>query len=256
MSCLREGEREESQAAFKIALSIDPLQPAWVKRAVSALHREVVELHGVVLSVPVRVVSPLVLSHLVKGNYEGRELSLLQQCLKSDDRILELGAGLGFLACFVGRAHPDIPYIAIEANPQLIPVIRENFKLNNCGIQLLHGAAAVTNDTILFHVADDFWASSIENIAHLHTDMEVPGIDIQPIMEDLKPTLLIIDIEGGELNLVPQLNLTCVDRLLIELHPDIYGNEGSNRIIKSLLDQKFYLDVQNSGTQVFLFVRS
>jgi tetratricopeptide (TPR) repeat protein len=107
MSCLQNSTRQESLTAFRSALDIDPLQPVWVKRAVSALLREVVEINGTVLSVPAGVVSPAVLRYLVEGRYEGRELSLLLDSVKPGDRILELGAGLGYLACSVARGYPE-----------------------------------------------------------------------------------------------------------------------------------------------------
>ena len=207
------------------------------------------------LSVPASVVSPAVLTSLVKGNYEGAELRLVRQRVQPQDRILELGAGLGFLACAVKRGNPGIAYTAIEANPTLIPVIQENFRVNGVDVHLLHGAASTTEGTILFHAAEDFWASSSGNISQPHSDIEVPSVDLRPLVAELKPTMMIIDIEGGELDLLPRLDLSGVDVVIMELHPAVYGHHGATKVIRSLLEKGFNLDVQQSGSQVFLFER-
>ncbi|NOY61913.1 MAG: FkbM family methyltransferase [Gammaproteobacteria bacterium] len=256
MCSLRCGEMQAAISAFQRALAIDSMQPPWVRRGISALQDERLELKGVRLSVPAAVVSPGVLRFLVEGGYEGREVTLLEGALRADDRVLELGAGLGFLACKAGQMFPGIEYYAVEANPALMPVIRENFQLNACCAKAFHGAACTESaDAISFHAADDFWASSLKPVDDAHTQISVPTIDVRPLMGELKPTMMIIDIEGGEIDLFDGLELSSVDRVIIELHPLVYGHAGSSKVISALLGAGLHLDVVASCSQVLLFRR-
>jgi FkbM family methyltransferase len=255
MAYLRSGEREPALVAFKQAMDKATNPPQWLLRGVAALEQEVIELHGVTIAVPPEVVSAGVLRFLVEGGYERRELALLRHNLKSGDRVLELGAGLGFLACAAGREQPGVEYIAVEANPRLIPVIEKNFEINRCRARLLHGVASTAAGIVSFNMAEDFWASSACRVIQNHQAIEVAALDVNEIIGDFSPTMLVIDIEGGELELSGQLELSGVERIIVEMHPDVYGHDGSTKVIRSLLDQGFDIDVQNSGSQVFLFIR-
>jgi hypothetical protein len=74
-------------------------------------------------------------------------------------------------------------------------------------------------------------------------------------MIELRPTIMVIDIEGGERDLIPKLDFSSVNRVIIELHPDVYGHDGSSLVVRTLLEAGFNLNVQDSGSRVFLFER-
>jgi FkbM family methyltransferase len=255
MAYLRAGEREQALSAFKQALAKSQNPPEWFTRGMEALEQEAVTLCGVKLAVPAEVVSIKVLRYLIEGGYEGQERALLQNNLEAEDRVLELGAGLGFLACVASCEQQDAEYIAVEANPDLIPLIRRNFEANGCRARLLHGVAADADGMALFNLAEDFWASSTCTVSPHDEVVEVPSIDVNAVIREFSPTMMVVDIEGGELELVPQLDLSGVDRIAIELHPDVYGHTGSTQVVKALFRKGFLLDARQSGRQVFLFKR-
>ncbi len=257
MVCLRSGKRDDALEAFRQAISLSNSPPAWFHRGLSALSQEIVELNGVKLHVPPGRVSPNVLRYLVEGGYESKEVNVLGQMLHedADERILELGAGLGYLACYAGIIAPRVPYLTIEANPAMLPVIQKNLALNNCHAELIHGVASDRPGIVAFNAAVDFWASSVCSLQQDYDVVEVPAIDTNELIETFSPTMMIIDIEGGELELLPRLELARVKRILIELHPDVYGHSGSTRAVQALLDAGFQLDAKLSGSQVFLFIR-
>jgi len=257
MTCLRAGKRDAGIEAFRQALLLSKNPPAWFHRGLSALSQEVVDLNGVILNVPDGSISPNVLRYLVEGGYEGKEVNVLGKVLQDDSsvRILELGAGLGYLACYTASVAPEVPYLTIEANPAMIPVIQRNFKLNDCHAKLIHGVASSQAGMVSFNAADDFWASSVCTLQQDHDVVQVPAIDTNDLIATFSPTMMIIDIEGGELELLSELELSGVNRLIIELHPDVYGHSGSSNVVRMLLDAGLELDAQVSGSQVFLFVR-
>lgn len=255
MAYLRAGQRESALQAFKEAQSRSQTPIDWVERGISAIEKGSVLLHDVQLNVPPEVVSDKVLRYLIEGGYEGKERSLLRNNVRSVDRVLELGAGLGYLACMIGREYPEVEYIAIEANPRLIPVIQQNFKANGCRAELMHGVASVGSGIVSFNMADDFWASSTSNTSQPCKAIALPAVDVNAVIDDFKPTMLVMDIEGGELELMPRLKLAGVSRVLLELHPEVYGHAGATKVIRGLIDEGYLLDAKQSGAQVFLFVR-
>lgn len=255
MAYLCSGDYNSSLIALQHAVKLNPSPPAWILRGISALKNHIVELHGVSLSVPSEVVSANVLRYLVEGRYESKELNLLGKYFDKGDRIIELGAGLGFLACCIGKSFPETTYYAIEANPKLISLASQNFRLNNCNANLMHGVAGSSAGTSSFNLAKDFWASSVCDLPIECETITVPSIDTNGLIDEIDPTLMIVDIEGGELELLPLLNLSNIQKLIVELHPDVYGQGGSTKLIRYLIDKGFNIDVRLSGAQVFLFTR-
>jgi FkbM family methyltransferase len=255
MAHLCSGDYQSSLIAFQQAAKLNPAPPAWILRGISALKNHIVDLQGVSLNVPSDVVNANVLRFLIEGGYESKELNLLAKCINEGERILELGAGLGFLACYVTKSFPDTPYIAVEANPSLVPLIRDNFKLNNCHANLIHGVAGNSTGSSPFNLAKDFWASSVCDLSMEYETVTVPSIDTNALIDKLDPTMMVIDIEGGDLELLPLLNLSNIQKVIVELHPGVYGHDGGTKVVKYLLDIGFSIDVQLSGSQVFLFFR-
>jgi hypothetical protein len=61
--------------------------------------------------------------------------------------------------------------------------------------------------------------------------IEVPAASWPDVLAEIKPSLVVMDIEGGELDLLdsPHLNGS-VERMLIELHPHRYGDAAAERM--------------------------
>ena len=65
--------------------------------------------------------------------YEQRERSLVREFVRSDDRVLELGACLGVVACVTEKQLTDeaAKHVVVEANPYLVPWVIKNCRLND-----------------------------------------------------------------------------------------------------------------------------
>ena len=55
-----------------------------------------------------------------------------------------------------------------------------------------------------------------------------------PLLDSLKPTVIVCDIEGGEDGLFDATDLSSVRHIVIELHPKSYGEEGAARVLSVL----------------------
>jgi FkbM family methyltransferase len=198
------------------------------------------------LVMPRAVVSQEIFYHLINGDYEYRERELLEEYLTPDDRVIELGAGLGFMANVYGKRSPNQPHLAIEASPVMAELIRAN--TNHLGnVEVLNALAMKDSpQPVPFHIYENFWASSMEPY-HL-TDPEyrlvktvqVNTVDIDELIAKRRVTMLICDIEGGEFDLVRTFDLN-VPKILMELHWAEVGISKTISILRRLEERGYHL---------------
>jgi FkbM family methyltransferase len=208
-------------------------------------YSEVIETGGLRLPFVPEVITPKIERPLRRGRYEGGEIELLRRALQPDDRVLDLGAGLGLVAAAAAKIVGDRSVTTVEANPGLLPVIAETLRLNDVsGVRLLHGIAVGTESpearTATFYLRPDFWASSMEPHSRAFSaTAEVPVLSLARLVADERPTVLTCDIEGGELGLFDDVDLTGIRHVVIETHPKVYGEDGLRRVDEALRRQGF-----------------
>ncbi len=75
-------------------------------------------------------------------DYECNDARLCRRFISPSDRVLELGTAIGFLALYCRKIIGVEQITLVEANPNLLPLIAENFALNELEVpQLLNVAA-------------------------------------------------------------------------------------------------------------------
>jgi protein-L-isoaspartate O-methyltransferase len=99
------------------------------------------EIDGLRLEVPEAVLNDRIHAKLASGGYEAHEAQAAAMRLKPRHRVLELGAGIGYIASVCARVVGPENVTTVEANPVMLPVIRANLARNGFGaVTLLHGA--------------------------------------------------------------------------------------------------------------------
>lgn len=161
---------------------------------------------------------PSIVRGLYKNGFERKEIRLLKETLREGDIVLDAGAGIGQSAIAAAKITKRKVF-AVEANPNLIPVIRENAALNNVEIEVIHGAVGVENGSASFYVEHNFSASSLMPSATAKK-MPVPVIGIRALIETINPTYLNIDIEGAEFDVLPLISKKDVSRISAEVHDE------------------------------------
>jgi FkbM family methyltransferase len=217
------------------------------------------------MNLPKAAISSNIFFHLINRDYEAPELALLDQYLSPDDRIIELGAGIGFLANRYAQYCPNQEHLAIEASPIMADVIRTNTD-NLKNLTVINALATKQNtatenrptkandainvndtpESIDFYIYSDFWASSTLPIhltnrnRKLVKTIQVPTLDLDKLIHQHQATLLICDIEGGESDLLQMFELN-VPKILMELHWRELGMESSVSILKALQSRGYKL---------------
>ncbi|WP_271912225.1 FkbM family methyltransferase [Vreelandella alkaliphila] len=212
-------------------------------------------INGTVLTFPPYPPAALLRS-LLDGSYEGKEAELAISAIDRDDRVLELGAGVGFMGITVMRCCEPAHYVAYEANPELLSYIQHNQKLNNISFDIHNAVLLEEESTQPFYVTPAFWGSSLlQPKEGGYQQVEVPALNKHLVMAELLPTVLIIDIEGGESAFFEGLNLNSVMKIIVEIHPQILTDSELTAIYKTLIDAGFLLDFKVSGRQELFWYR-
>jgi FkbM family methyltransferase len=211
---------------------------------------------GVKLEIDGSLLSPRTLAALRAGNYEDQESGEVPGFVQEGDRILELGGGIGFISSIAARQRKAESIVVFEANPQLVPVIKHTHQLNGVKATVVNAVVVPkqTTPTLPFYLRDDFWASSLAPKPWGYSrTIDVPTRSLADVLAEHKPTLLIVDIEGGEIDLFDDVELPGVKKVYLELHQNVLGRAGMKKIFDFFSSRDFHYDVWHSSHSVVLF---
>lgn len=139
--------------------------------------------------------------------YESSERRAIERFLAPRRPVIELGASIGFISLLIARkAHPSTQ-IAVEANPDLIPVLRRNLESNGAsGVIVLHAAVAYDGaNEVPFQVSNDNLGGRLAVGAGSDRVLRrVPSVTLQQILDQnqIDAFTLVADIEGAEWDLM------------------------------------------------------
>jgi FkbM family methyltransferase len=146
-----------------------------------------------------------------------------------DDVILELGAGIGALSACVAGAGNVKKIICVEANPRLIPLIKQTHVLNKVKNSIVLHGVMQNEDTreTAFYLYKDFWRGSLTKSDDVIDVVNVPVYNFNAALGQYGPTFLIVDIEGGEYSLFnDDTDFSGINKILIEAHGTIRDRDN------------------------------
>jgi FkbM family methyltransferase len=196
-----------------------------------------------------------VLGALESGEYEAPESRIVRHALQPGDCVLELGTGLGFLASICAQQVGNESVHTFEANPALERVIHNNFRLNDVAPQLHINLLGDEDGTITFYVMKNFWSSSTIQRHPKARPIQVPMKRFNDELANLRPNFLIIDIEGGERDLIRYARLDGVQKVCIELHPHVIGKDSVAEVEAFFISRGFHEDLTISDPDHKLYLR-
>jgi len=216
-----------------------------------------ITVQGVALRIPVGITNPRLKEALESGRYEDQLARAVQKLLRPDDVYFELGAGIGFLSTLAARIVRDEARIhAFEANPQLIPIIKRTWRTNEVAGNVYNCIlGAGPRDERDFNVASAFWASSADIAYPKNKTIKVPQRDFLQQMDKKAATFLVVDIEGGERDVLDKVLSPVVRVVVAHYHARIIGQEMVDALWRHLEEQGFREVPELTGGLVKAYVR-
>lgn len=193
-------------------------------------------MNGVRLRVPDEMLNERIAGKLAAGRYEGHEAAAVAMRLRAGQRVLELGAGLGYIASLACRITGAENVVTVEANPAMIPVIRANLDCNGFkAATLIHGAVTGLEEDeheIAFEQKNAFWAARLaEESSDPAAVVNVPMLRLRDLLAQHRPHVVVMDIEGAEAHLFERKWPRHVKSVMMELHPNQYPDTVIKRIV-------------------------
>lgn len=130
-------------------------------------------------------------SHYDKGTNEGNTSTVVAQ--GNFDLLVDVGAAYGYYTCLLKARHPDIPVVAIEADP-----LRYGCLLKNCSpyvdVEAVYGMAG--NYALCLPLAAGM--CDVRGRGRPLVTQQFSLADLWALRPDAKEPLFKIDTEGGE----------------------------------------------------------
>lgn len=170
---------------------------------------------------------------LYKKQYEHNECELILRHLKPEDRVAEFGGGIGFISLNCQKVVGPENVFTYEPNPSAVTQIRRNYELNNLTPNIIQAAVGAEDGETVFNVHENIISSSLlsrENTRPI--DVTVQGV--RRVLDERDPTVLVVDIEGAELDVLPLVENSNVRGICLELHPHIYGEEKKRELLEKM----------------------
>lgn len=189
------------------------------------------------------------------ARYEGQEIAGALHVIGPDDRVVEMGAGLGIVGAVTQLNARPAAMVSFEANPDMIPHIQSLYALNRIKSKItLHNKVRLTEpeppESVDFFLRNSFLGSSLtDSTARDTRAVSVPTARFDTLRSRFKPTVLLMDIEGGELAFLRHANLEGIRAIVLEFHPEAYGKDGM-RECKDILRKAGFSKVNEVSTRL------
>ncbi len=218
------------------------------------------ELDGITLRIPGKCLSPELEKALQSGRYESSESGALKRHARTGDRLLDLGAGAGYVSAQGARIMGAGNVVSVEASTDMLDHLRHNLDANGAReATVLNGAVVADDfhgDTVEFAMRPAFWASSIAT-PDVCADLvqSVPALRLSDLLADHRPSIVTMDVEGAELDLCQQVWPDHVRLLVMEIHTKRYGAIGVKAIFDGLSRSDMAYMPWGSRGEVLVFQR-
>jgi len=224
-------------------------------RYLNLVQADFVSLNDVKLNLRNTGLSSKARKSFYRGSFESPETRIISATLNPSDVVLEIGAGIGYISILCAKMIGGENVYCYEANPSLIPIIEENCRLNNVKLNISNTILSKKDGYRDFFVMPEYFSSSMIKRSDCAEPVSVKTININNELNTISPTYLIIDIEGGEKELVYLIDYNGVKKICIEVHPNVIGHREVNNIIAALQSNGFMYDVDLSEKRILYFFR-
>ena len=198
-----------------------------------------------------------VLRALRRGDYEQDECMVVQTTLRPDDRVLEVGAGIGVVTALCCRIAGDGNVTVYEANPGLASRLKHTCASNGFAPKINMRPVAAESGPIAFRVGDNFLSSSLVDRPNLTREIVTEADSFTAVLAEVQPTFLVMDVEGAETSILASTDdFGMVRAICLEIHPHVTGQDRIEDMMAHLARCGFALRQDLSRKQTVFLERA
>lgn len=208
----------------------------------------------IVLEAPSPAVSHSVRKSLRRNDYEPVEAYLVGRLVRPGDTVLDLGSGLGLTCIAAAKASRGGRVVGYEANPAIAPLAQRNAEKNGVRVEIRNRGIAQEKGTCEFHVRRSFTASSALPTKRAKTIL-IETDAFREVVAEIQPQVIGCDIEGVEKDVFAATNISSVQRIIVEVHPEAIGPAGVLKCEQNLAEAGLHVVRPLCFGQVMVFDR-
>ncbi|MCX6757900.1 MAG: FkbM family methyltransferase [Candidatus Nomurabacteria bacterium] len=210
----------------------------WIFGRLVEIFGNKVHLNGCTFSVDSPFILTVFKCRFILGRYETKERQTVVRFLDPSLPVVELGSSIGIVSCITNKKliNPK-NHVVVEANPNLISLLKTNRDLNNCQFKIINKASGYGSKEVIFYQHDRFTSGGLQRPTN--KPISVESISLEEILTDnnFEYSNLICDIEGGEIDLIAHEKDFIAKRIyqiIFDLHPSIVGEEKIHLMCEEL----------------------
>ena len=183
--------------------------------------------------------------------YEILERSVVNQFYNATDVVVEAGGGSGVVGLTMLKN--GVKLITYEPRLESCQLMRDMFELNDCpDVKIICAAIASKTGYVTLVTDKIWWDATIIDQKHLEhpiSELQVPCFNVNDVLKEHGANALHIDVEGGEINILEALNFSLVNKVSLEVHPSMIGENSYDDIIKPLLVKAGFIMTVEAGME-------
>lgn len=220
-------------------------------KLIAMLFSNTIPFHNLKIDISNKVIRKRIAASLYFKTYESAEVRFISKYLKNyEGTIVEFGSSIGVVSSTLAKANPKANLFSFEADKRFIPIIENNFKINNitnakCFNEII-GA-----DGFKFMLGQDNTMGKISKSDSENNKMSSLSQLIKKY--EFSEFVLVSDIEGAEYFVLneEQAIFNSIPLLIIELHPiEIEGKLISVEDLKNRIVTLGYEILEQYGSNV------
>lgn len=201
---------------------------------------DVISLHGNLFDLSHPRMTKDMTKALHYGSYELPEIELIKRHIKPNDRVIELGVGLGATSLILHDLVGSGSLCVFDADKRNIAMAKRNFEINEKHITCRNFALASGAErprTIRIVSNANPLASAVVDVNRTGGEMEleVETLDFEQTIGEFEATALVLDIEGGEYDLLMNAaGFGSLKTMVMETHAADIGEENNIAMLDRL----------------------
>lgn len=120
-------------------------------------------------------------------------------------------------------------------------LIQANHELNQIVPEVRMKTITTDGRPVRLHESANIISSSLYARPEAQTEIMVPSDPLTDVVAELRPKIIVMDVEGAEVDLLADIALEGVEALVVELHPHVVGAARIEEMLSGLADRGFVI---------------